>query len=61
MSNIIEQYRIDREPYYRPVADEVELYEAAYSRAHADDAERPDRLRQDPLRRTHGAGSWASR
>ncbi len=31
MSNIVEQYRITKEPYYRPVADEVELYEAAYS------------------------------
>ena len=31
MSNIIDQYRITKEPYYRSVADEVELYEAAYS------------------------------
>jgi MoxR-like ATPase len=31
MSNVIDQYRITQEPYYRPVADEVELYEAAYS------------------------------
>ncbi len=31
MSDIIEPYRITREPYYRPVADEVELFEAAYS------------------------------
>jgi nitric oxide reductase NorQ protein len=31
MSNIVDQYRITKEPYYRPVADEVELYEAAYS------------------------------
>jgi len=31
MSNIIEQYHITHEPYYRPVADEVGLYEAAYS------------------------------
>ena len=31
MSNIIDQYRIEKEPYYRPVADEVELFEAAYS------------------------------
>ena len=31
MSNIIQQYRITKKPYYRPVADEVELYEAAYS------------------------------
>jgi len=30
MSNI-EQYKITKEPYYRPVADEVSLYEAAYS------------------------------
>jgi nitric oxide reductase NorQ protein len=31
MSSIIDQYRITKEPYYRAVADEVELYEAAYS------------------------------
>ncbi|HSD61011.1 MAG TPA: CbbQ/NirQ/NorQ/GpvN family protein [Burkholderiales bacterium] len=31
MSNVVDQYRITTEPYYRPVADEVELYEAAYS------------------------------
>ena len=31
MSDIIKQYMIEKEPYYRAVADEVELYEAAYS------------------------------
>jgi len=31
MSTIIDQYRITQEPYYRPVADEVALFEAAYS------------------------------
>jgi nitric oxide reductase NorQ protein len=31
MSQIIDQYRVTTEPYYHPVADEVELYEAAYS------------------------------
>ncbi len=31
MSDIISQYRIEKEPYYRAVADEVALYEAAYS------------------------------
>ncbi len=31
MSDIIQQYRIEKEPYYRSVADEVALYEAAYS------------------------------
>jgi nitric oxide reductase NorQ protein len=30
MSDIIQQYRIESAPYYRPVADEVELYEATY-------------------------------
>jgi nitric oxide reductase NorQ protein len=30
MSDVISQYRIKKEPYYRPVSDEVELYEAAY-------------------------------
>lgn len=29
--SIIDQYYIQKEPYYRPVSDEVELYEAAYS------------------------------
>jgi nitric oxide reductase NorQ protein len=27
----ISQYLIDREPYYRPIGDEVKLYEAAYA------------------------------
>jgi len=31
MTNIIEQYRVTQEPYYRAVADEVPLFEAAYS------------------------------
>ena len=31
MSDITKQYKIEKEPYYRAVADEVELYEAAYS------------------------------
>ncbi|MDX8380434.1 MAG: CbbQ/NirQ/NorQ/GpvN family protein [Gallionella sp.] len=31
MSNVISQYRIEREPYYRVVSDEVAVYEAAYS------------------------------
>ncbi len=31
MSDIISQYRIEKEPYYRAVSDEVALYEAAYS------------------------------
>jgi nitric oxide reductase NorQ protein len=31
MQTAIEQYRIEKEPYYRSVADEVALYEAAYS------------------------------
>lgn len=31
MNEVIEQYKITKEPYYRPVADEVELFEAAYS------------------------------
>ena len=31
MNDVISQYRIEQQPYYRPVADEVSLYEAAYS------------------------------
>ena len=31
MNDIIKQYRIEKEPYYRPVSDEVELFDAAYS------------------------------
>lgn len=31
MSDVIQQYKIEKEPYYRAVADEVALYEAAYS------------------------------
>jgi nitric oxide reductase NorQ protein len=30
-SDMLEQYRIKQEPYYRVISDEVELYEAAYS------------------------------
>lgn len=29
--SIIDQYKIDNQPYYRAVADEVDLYESAYS------------------------------
>ena len=29
--SIIDQYKIENQPYYRAVADEVELYESAYS------------------------------
>lgn len=31
MDDAIDQYRIEKEPYYRFVSDEVSLYEAAYS------------------------------
>ncbi len=31
MNDIISQYRISTQPYYRPVADEVELFQAAYT------------------------------
>ncbi|HET9112468.1 MAG TPA: AAA family ATPase, partial [Burkholderiales bacterium] len=31
MNDVISQYRIEHAPYYRPIADEVSLYEAAYS------------------------------
>ena len=31
MSEELDAYRVAQEPYYRPVADEVELFEAAYS------------------------------
>ena len=31
MNEIIQQYQIGKQPYYRPVADEVELYEATYA------------------------------
>ncbi|MFA6920505.1 MAG: CbbQ/NirQ/NorQ/GpvN family protein [Gallionella sp.] len=31
MRDVISQYRVDKEPYYRTVSDEVEVYEAAYS------------------------------
>ena len=30
MNDILEPYRVTRQPYYRPVADEVELFDAAY-------------------------------
>ena len=31
MSEALDAYRVAKEPYYRPVADEVELFEAAHS------------------------------
>ncbi|HZP91853.1 MAG TPA: CbbQ/NirQ/NorQ/GpvN family protein [Burkholderiales bacterium] len=31
MNDVVRQYRIDREPYYRPVGDEIALFEAAYA------------------------------
>ena len=31
MKDIISQYRVENEPYYRPVSDEVDIFEAAYS------------------------------
>jgi nitric oxide reductase NorQ protein len=31
MTDLMAQYRVQKQPYYRPVADEVALYEAAYS------------------------------
>jgi nitric oxide reductase NorQ protein len=31
MNDVIEQYRIAEEPYYHPVADEIELFEAGYA------------------------------
>lgn len=31
MNDVISQYRIEQAPYYRPIADEVALYEAAYT------------------------------
>ncbi|MDX8398806.1 MAG: CbbQ/NirQ/NorQ/GpvN family protein [Gallionellaceae bacterium] len=31
MKDLISQYRIEKEPYYRSVSDEVEIYDAAYS------------------------------
>ncbi|ADE12572.1 CbbQ/NirQ/NorQ/GpvN family protein [Sideroxydans lithotrophicus] len=31
MKDVISQYRIDKEPYYRAVSDEIAVYDAAYS------------------------------
>jgi nitric oxide reductase NorQ protein len=31
MSDMMKQYKVEKEPYYKTVADEVDLYEAAYS------------------------------
>jgi len=31
MSDVVNKYRIEKEPYYRAVSDEVAIYEAAYS------------------------------
>ena len=31
MNDVVDQYRIEKEPYYRAVGDEVTLFEAAYA------------------------------
>ncbi len=44
----------DKAPYYEPQGNEVAVFEAAYRKAAAGDAEGPNRLRQDALSRVHG-------
>ena len=58
-SQRIEDFRLTKEPYYLPLGNEVELFEAAYRARPAGDAQGPDRLRQDALRRAHGLAPGA--
>ena len=39
-----EQYKIKQEPYYKPVGNELALYESAYNVAYAYDAQGAHRL-----------------
>jgi hypothetical protein len=45
---------VHEEPYYLPIADEVELFDVAYDQRIPGPAEGPHGLRQDSLRRVHG-------
>ena len=60
-SQRVEEFRLTKEPYYLPLGDEVELFEAAYNAKLARHAQGPDRMRQDPLRRTHELATSAGR
>ena len=50
---IIEEYVLAEEPYYLPLADEIEIFEAALSPARTCSAQRSNRYRQDTFRRAH--------
>ncbi len=50
----LDAYRIDSEPFYQSVGDEIAVFEAAFHRAPARHAEGANRLRQNPVCRTHG-------
>ena len=56
----IEEYHPHVEPYYVPIGDEVELFEAAFESQDPGAAQGPDRLRQDALRRVHGVEARAA-
>ncbi|MCK7474631.1 MAG: hypothetical protein MZV49_16070 [Rhodopseudomonas palustris] len=58
---MIAHLRIAAQPYYRPVGQRGRPVRGRLRGAHADDAQRPDRLRQDALRRVHGLEARASR
>ena len=62
-SYIIEEYHLTEEPYYVPLGDEVQLFEAAYAQKIPLIFKGPDRLWQDALRGVyvlpHGAASHA--
>jgi nitric oxide reductase NorQ protein len=49
------------EPYYLPLADEIDVFERRLRRAPAGAAEGAHRLRQDPLRRAHGLAPVSQR
>ena len=52
-SYIVEEYSLTEEPYYVPVGDEIELFEAAYHSKIPVLFKGPDGMREDALRRVH--------
>ncbi len=57
----IEEFRVVEEPYYLPINGEVDLFAGGPFRSPARHTQRPNRLRQNPLRRTHGVAAWSVR
>jgi nitric oxide reductase NorQ protein len=57
MELAVEKYKVASEPYYLPIKNEVELFEAAFAAKLPAMLKGADRLRQDPFCRVHGTPS----